>query len=371
MNCCRRKWLLLSINLVVICALSGCGSSGSTAPPDAAAPADPAPAPADPPAVAATDTTPEQETPAPAARRPDEVWEDESGRRYLGQIPYDVFFDHPLAVAGEQQVVATTAETPAVSSDPDREMPTASNESAAPTADTSSSSGGDWESLLPVEVLESEVKSIRNFLNQKLQSVGTYNSAVTMIPPRAATLAALAAIAADHSGHISWQADAGYVRDLAASMNSDVLQRGPKDQRRLLAIFENLADTLNRSRPSDLPAPDPETALSDVAEMRLLMMRMEQAEQRLRTEVNESSFRSQAELVTHEAAMLSGLMQAMATETYGYADDPEFLGHAEKIMESGRRMKDAADSGDFTAFELGLTQVAGTCQACHRDYKNN
>lgn len=308
----------------------------------------------------------------PQSRRQDEVWVDDDGNRFIGRVPYDVFFDHPLSVASNGQPLggmqsATTSSTPspqrsalAEISLPVTTLPLA----AAPT-------DNGWSSVLPAAALESEVKAVRNFLNQKLRSVGSYNSSVTMIPAKAATVALLAGIAVEHTGGLSWKEDALYIRDLAASMNGSVLQRGPKDQRRLLGLFENLADTLNRSRPSGLNEPDPETTLADVAAMKLVMVRMDEAEQRLRTEVNESSFTSSKEIVQHEASILSGLMQAMTTESYGYADDPEFRKMAQKITDSGREMRGAADRGNFKDFELSLSRIAGSCQACHREYKSH
>ena len=308
----------------------------------------------------------------PQSRRQDEVWEDEDGNRFIGRVPYDVFFDHPLAVASNEQPVvgmqvATTNSTPSR----ERTTPTDTTVPVSTPPMVAFPSDNGWPSVLPATALESEVKTIRNFLNQKLQSVGNYNSAVTMIPVKSATIALLAGIAVEHSADVSWKEDAPYIRDLAASMNDSVLQRGPKDQRRLLGLFENLADTLNRSRPSGLAEPDPETTLSDVAAMKLVMVRMDEAEQRLRTEVNESSFASSKEIVLHEASILSGLMQAMTTESYGYADDPEFKGMAQKITDSGQQMRDAADGGNFADFELSLSRIAGSCQACHREYKSN
>ncbi len=373
------RWLCVGL----LCVVTGCGGGAVESPqPPPVNAATPATESADPVAVPSVPSrTVESPEPAglamgqpnPQTRRPDEVWEDEDGRRYLGRVPYDVFFDHPLTVAAETRP-GDSASTAAVTAESPADNPTVSPSAAEPepaggVADSSTETG--WTALLPVEVLESEVKATRNFLNQKLQSVGTYNSAVTMIPVKAATLAALAAIAMQHSEDLSWKQDAAYIRDLAASMNDSTLQRGPKDQRRLLAIFENLADTLNRSRPADLVAPDPDTSLSDVAEMRLLMMRMEQAEQRLRSEISESSFASDRDIVLHESTILAALMRAMTTESYGYADDPDFTGLAMKVIESGQSMKEAAEAGQFEDFELSLSQIAGTCQACHRDYKNN
>ena len=308
----------------------------------------------------------------PQSRRQDEVWVDDDGNRFIGRVPYDVFFDHPLSVASNGQPLggmqsATTSSTPSPqrSASAEISLPVTTLPLAAAPTDNG------WSSVLPAAALESEVKAVRNFLNQKLRSVGSYNSSVTMIPAKAATVALLAGIAVEHTGGLSWKEDALYIRDLAASMNGSVLQRGPKDQRRLLGLFENLADTLNRSRPSGLNEPDPETTLADVAAMKLVMVRMDEAEQRLRTEVNESSFTSSKEIVQHEVSILSGLMQAMTTESYGYADDPEFRKMAQKITDSGREMRNAADRGNFKDFELSLSRIAGSCQACHREYKSH
>jgi len=223
---------------------------------------------------------------------------------------------------------------------------------------------------MTVEVIEAEVKAIRNFLNQKLRSVATYNSSVTMIPPRAATLALLAALAADHSGDISWKDDALYVRDLAARMNESMLRRGAYDQRRLLGLFEDLTDTLNRSRPAGLDEPV-EAKLAEVADMGLLMDRLEVAEQTLRAEISEGSFAGEKERVLHESRLLSGLMQAMATESFGYADDPDFLAHAQTVIGGAAEIQAAAEDGNYSAFELSVSRVVGGCQACHRAYRNN
>ena len=191
-----------------------------------------------------------------------------------------------------------------------------------------------------------------------------------MIPSRAATIAVLAAIAQVHPERITWKADAGYVRDLAAQMITSPLQRGAQDQRRLLDLFENLSDTLDRSRPAGLEIPS-EKSFADVAEMRLVMMRIESAENELRTEISESAFRSQADRVQHEAAILASLMLAMTTEGYGYAEDPDFIGYAQGAIAGAQGLRDAVDANDFAAFELNLSRLGTSCQDCHRDYKNN
>jgi|GEM_PF-4555018 len=244
-------------------------------------------------------------SPKPTVYAPDEVWQDDDGRKYLGRVPYDVFFDNPLEVAAEGTPVASSSKPDAPIAIP------VTDETSLPEpvmAEQQTKDGVDWATQLPVDVLESELKSARNFLKEKLRSVASYNSAVTMIPVRVAMIAVLSGIAAEHSGDISWKDDALYVRDLAWRMNETVLKRGPKDQRRLLRLFEDLADTLNRSRPAGLEDPSSELTLSDAADMGNIMLRIEESEQRLRTEVTEEIFRSQATMVQHEASLMAGLV---------------------------------------------------------------
>lgn len=314
---------------------------------------------------------PDPPPPKSVERRSDEVWVDDEGRKYIGRVPYDVFFDNPLEIALEGQTVDSSL-VQAGTSAPRRDIEAGNmppSERVAATAE--SNSAVDWSIQLPVSVLESEIKSARNFLNEKLQSVANYNSAVTMIPVRAAMIALLSSVASEHPGDISWKEDALYVRDLARGMNQSVLKRGPNDQRRLLRIFEDLVDTLNRSRPAGLDEPSSDVTLSDAAGMGMIMQRIKESEQWLRTEVTNSGFSSQAQIVQHEASLMVGLGQVMTQESYGYSDDSDFLAHANRLIEAGQEMRDATEGGQFAEFELGLTKAAGSCQSCHRDYRSN
>jgi len=357
--------------LAVGCVVIGCGSSATS--PDTSSDSGAL-------AVPTESTSKESHSPLGDGQSPsstsgttraqDEVWEDADGNRFIGRVPYDVFFDQPLAVAANGQFIpreiADTKGAPAES--PGAQQPAATHDSGTAVE---SSATDSWASVLPAGVLDTEIKAARNFLNQKLQSVGSYNSSVAIIPMRAATVAVLAGIAIEHSEDISWKDDAGFIRDLAARMNEATLQRGANDQRRLLALFEDLTDTLSRSRPSGLEEPDPETSLAEVAEMRLVMMRIEESEQLLRTEISESSFAAKQQQVQHEASLLAGLMSAMTTEGYGFADDPEFLGHATGVIEAAQAIRDATQSGSYEDFERQLSRISTTCQDCHRAYKNN
>lgn len=317
-------------------------------------------------------------SPARQTRRPNERWTDENGVEYLGNVPLDVFYDKPLEVASDMTPLAggTVSGLPAATSlpmnPPADETTTSTTASTTEPAVVAATGSEDWGQLLPAEELLEEVNQIRNFLNSSLQSVGSYNNSMLSIPGKAASLAALAQVAIDHPQDISWKEDAIYIRDLAKQMTESNLQRGKKDQSRLLLLFENIIDTLNRSRPAGLEEPPEEDSFADVAEMRLLMMRMEEAERRLKTEAgSESAFSSKKEMVQHEAVILASLTKIVTLEGYGYSDDGEFKGYAQQIIEACETIRDAADTGTYSAYDLALSRISTNCQECHSVYKNN
>jgi hypothetical protein len=313
--------------------------------------------------------------------RRDEVWLDEDGRKWFGDVPFDVFFDDPHAVATAQTpATVTVAAAEAPNSEPvfspAENGPGASNPPGTVSDTDTSPAGADeafsWDQLIEIQTLDDEVKSVRNFLNENLQTVGNYNSSMLMIPAKASTLAVLAAIAIEHPEKVSWKEDAVYIRDLATKMNSDTLQRGAKHQRRLLGLYEGISDTLNRSRPGDLEEPTPVESFADVAEMRLVMLRMSAAEERMRQEAGtEGAFVKNKDMVHHEAAILAALTHTVCLPGYGYEDDPKFVGYAQKVIGAAKSIVAASEGGDFSTFELSLSTISTTCQACHTDFKND
>lgn len=372
---------------IVACAafvFPGCG--GSSPPPTQ--PADPSSvaAPmvnnataANAPATTATNGTSSQ------SHRQNELWKDSSGREYLGDVPLDVFYDQPLTVAANSTPLAgsdmasgpgntTGGQMTSVADTNNSNVPSpnATTEPATSEAPGAANGDGGWEATLPIEVLDSEVTSIRNFLNAKLQAVGTYNSSMLMLPQKAAAMAVLAQIAIKHPGDLAWKEDANYIRDLAKRMNEGTLRRGKKDQDRLLILFENMAATFNRSRPAGLEEPPADDSFSDVAEMRFLMMRMAESEQRMKTEAgSESAFDTKKDLIRHEAALLATLTKVIAREEYGYGDDQEFVGYANKVIDAANAIRNSTDANDFDTYQVSLSKVSTSCQECHSVFKNN
>jgi hypothetical protein len=155
-------------------------------------------------------------------------------------------------------------------------------------------------------------------------------------------------------------------------MNESTLQRGAKDQKRIEELYDAMSDTLNRSKPSGLEEPPESDSFAEVSEMRLLMMRMEDAERKMKTEAGtESALGSKKEMVVHEASVLAVMAKIISMPGYGYGDDPKFVSYATDIVNASREIKEAAAGGDFAAYEGLLTKISTTCSNCHSDYKND
>lgn len=361
-------WLLAAV-------MVGCG--GKSDPPPAAQ----TDSPSEDQSTAATEQATAGTSASSGSPGQNEVWTDENGNRFLGQVPFDVFYDQPYTVASNTTPLTGAAAEP-VASLPGVTTPTATSSTAPMTAEPTETAGGSttaaasgdvaWTELIPIEVLDAEIKSVRNFLNATLQSVASYNSSMLMIEPKAATVAALAAISEQHPGDISWKEDAAYIRNLAKKMTESPLQRGKKDQARLLTLFENMRDTFNRSRPAGLEEPPADDSFVDVAEMRLLMQRMEEAEKKMKTEAgSESLFSEKPDMIRHEAALLKTFTHLISQEEYGYGDDEEFRKYAGGVMEGVDSIRTAVDANDFNAYQLALSTISTNCQQCHRVFKNN
>ncbi len=374
------------LTLTFSLALIGCGGGETASPPEAGSAGQPmqqSSAPNDTPATATTAAAEKQ-------HGRDEVWVDDKGQKWFGKVPMDAFFDKPYEVAtnttpiaGATQAVASaepamgSTATDAVATETEATQPAPASTTPAPekpteSATTETAAADSWEALIPVAVLDEEIKNIRNFLQETVGSVGNYNSSMMMIPPKVATMAALAEVAHLQGQSVSWKDDAIYIRDLAGKMNSSPLQRGAKDQKRLQELFESIADILNRSKPAGLEAPPETDSFAETAEMRSLMKRMEEAEKLMKTEVGSAdALTSKKAFVQHEAAVLGVLAKIVTQPGYGYEDDAEFKGFASGIVAATQSLKDAAEGGDFSGFEAAMSGIATNCQNCHSKYKND
>lgn len=284
------------------------------------------------------------------------------------QIPPDLFFEDPLAVANNTTRVDGSAApeseaVAAVTTDQAAEPEPAPPETAAAV---------DWAILLPAELLTAEVTRIRERFEPKLASVATFNNSLLDFPPYMAELAALGGIAAAHQSPIPWKDKAKHVRDLAAATTEEQLQRGQKSYVQVKGPFEKVAAILDGKRPADLPEADDETDFAVAADFGYLMRRFEAGQNTIQTTGGSASaFKQNAADLAREARILAALSRVVADADYGYGDDPKFQRFAADMTHAALEAATAAESGDHAKFDLAFNALGQSCNACHGEYRNN
>ncbi len=361
---------LLTINLV----LSGCGSddeapaeNGAETPANATS-AQPASQPAVSPNIAAL---PGQSTNSGGGRPPADVRR-VNGRDWIGDIPLNVWYRDPLAVAGDTTPAGTNPGTNPVIN-PGNSVGTPVGRPPTSTNGSSNTGGGAvaWNDLISIKQVDGEVRNIRNRLKSRLQTPAAYNSSYLELMPHIYTLTAMALVAEDHSEQVTWSQYAKQIRALSMKMSQEKLQRNPKSYKQVQIPFEQVDDILNGNAPvglNDVPGKVPfAEAIPDMGE---LMKRFEVAEKWLTVNANsENSLESRKEEIIQEVLVLAVLTKITTQEGYGYYEDEDFQAHTNPMIKACLDMAKAAEAGNYEAFDLGMSTIRKSCTECHADYR--
>jgi hypothetical protein len=316
---------------------------------------------------------------------------DGQGRKWLGDVPYDVFFDDPLTVAAEGRSHAIPKGTPSASQSPGK--PTLASAERVPAASTSGATNGsisgsaaspatatgagtekpataEWSSVVDSDTLDAEVKHIRTDLTSGMQSVGQYNSHYQEIAVSGATLAALAEIVAEDPRLANWKDHAANVRDLSANIHDAAKALGGGAYQATKSSSDQLMDVLDGNLPAGLPAAEPKRDFAQVANRGALMKRMDRAFQRLKKGgTAQQLLKKDAAQATEDASILAVLSRVITVGHYESADDPKYRGHANELTRAGTDLATAAKSGEAPAFADALTRIQKRCDACHADFR--
>ncbi len=329
--------------------------------------------------VTESDTEPSEKSPSepvqananasePSSNPPSALVSKRGGKDWIGDVPLDVWFDDPLAVASTTGDVAPVQpqEVANVANPPVKPMPM-----PTPMEVPAATGGGlDWKRVIPGDLLDAEVTSIRNRFTADLQTVGSYNSSYLGLPPHAVTLAVLSHIAEKHPDDIRWKKNASYIKHLAGQMNAEPLRSGPSSQKPLKEKFDNIVEILNGSVPATLTPPPEGEILQSVAKMNYLMKRLENASKSITVNGGTAeAMKTNAAQLKQEAAVLGALTQALLDGYEDYTDDETFEGYVKTMVESSVEMREHIQNDQFDKFELAVSKMNQTCQECHTTYR--
>jgi hypothetical protein len=294
---------------------------------------------------------------------------DEKGRKFINNIPFDVFFDNPLEIVSANKNTVAAPDVPVAK--------TTESKPATPAVASSGKQGDSvWNELLPMEELQGEIKSIRNNLNKSMTNQGTYNSNFKAIAMDGAEMAALAGIVQRHSESLTWKDKAQYARDFGAQLNQSATGLGKDNFEKARAAFQRLCSVLDGSIPADAGDIPDTRPFQEVASRKALMKRIEKAKDMLKQDVNtEAKFKSMSSQVKHEAAIISALATVITTDGYEYTTEDEYQQdeyqqHAKSLIEGAREASSASQDESYDRFKQAVDRVNKSCTDCHATYGN-
>ncbi|MFN0198764.1 MAG: hypothetical protein ACKVT0_18610 [Planctomycetaceae bacterium] len=303
-----------------------------------------------------------------------ELTVDDGGRKWIGNIPLDVWFDSPLEIVNTEGEVASTdtnAKDPDMKASGDPEpMPKPETPSTDGETTTAPAGSGDWGTLLPLPVIETEIKLIRSNMNSALQSVSQYNAHYKEIQVDGALLSLIAAVMPLHPESLTWKPNAKHVRHLAGKICTSSTALGKKSFDATKAAFEQLTAVLDGSLPPDLEDVPEEVPFSEAVARNDLMKRLQIAYDWMKKNVPaENVFKEQAEKIRHEASLVGLMGTIIGSEGYSSSDEEGYKKFASLLVESSHKVIEASNNDQFDAYNEALGVMYKSCTDCHVDYR--
>ncbi|MBL4885425.1 MAG: cytochrome c, partial [Planctomycetaceae bacterium] len=133
--------------------------------------------------------------------------------------------------------------------------------------------------------------------------------------------------------------------------------------------FLNIIEILDGGSPAELPDSDDETVFSDVADRNLLMKKVKENQDWLRTTISgEDEMKSNSEDVLARAALLAAIGQVVNQEDYVFADEDDYRTYCRELIEGSLMMTEGAKSDDFETYKKGFEILNKSCGNCHGKY---
>jgi len=368
-----RPTSLLTACLIFVGGLAGCGGGGAPAPASGTAGTNPV-APASP----AASTSPTTSPAAPAPESTASANPNQKETKWIGNIPYDVFYDQPLNVATDTTSIGTPSSTAmaATSSAGTPASPAAmpaQETPAVPTATPASTGGGaiNWGQVLPMPILVEEVKLLRTNLTGNLQTVATFNKAQNPIALDGAMLAAMASVASVHPDQVSWKPNAHFVRDLAFQINENSAGTGREPYTKTKEPFDKALVILDGGKPPEMDSPE-SVPFSEVVYVADMMKRIEKTFNDLKANINtESRLKESSANAEREMRILLTLATLMGDASYDYSDQEQYKGFLKRFTDGARSGVEAIHTSSLEGFQAALNQMQTTCAECHQQYKGS
>lgn len=288
--------------------------------------------------------------------RPRAAWDD---------FPLDVvFFDNPASLAAQVTSSPVPASNDSDLLDPKGEEGIASEETVRKSAEPIH---------LPLDVLEEEVRILQDRLSGAMAQLESYNKNHRTIRVDAATLAILAAVAAESEYDLKWKIKAKSIRDMAMLVSQSARSLGPGNYTTANKHFKKLVRLLS-DKPGQLEQESLEAAedtiWQETVDLSLLMRRLDRSFEITIKEaaIKGGSSRKNRSILQHEATLLRAFGQAISISSEWSQEDSYQQFCADLIVQAEALVSAVKVRSEDLVSET-ISKLDRSCKNCHDEYR--
>ncbi len=323
-------------------------------------------------AAPAAGTTPVAQTPvvAPQPAVANTVDPSKPETKWIGTIPYDVFYDQPLVVASDATSVGggPTSVSPAPG-DVAMVKPTEGTTTPVDASVAVEGSKADWGKVIPLETALEAVKVARTEVNANLQGIPKYNTGMDSIKMNSALIGMLAMIVAEHPEAANWKEKAKFIRDLCYKIQSTATEKGSGPFKATQELFEQITGILDGGKPPEMESKD-SVPYVDGADRSDMMKIINKSMEDLKSNIGDAKrMKDQAGEVTRQLSVLHALGVMMGDLSYDQADNPEYQGYTKAFVDGAAAGVEAVKADKFEDFQGALSKMNTSCGDCHPKFR--
>lgn len=289
--------------------------------------------------------------------------------KWIGTIPYDVYYDQPLLVASDATAVNGGGSAKPAGPDVTMAEPADGGNPPAEAPPTAAGSKTDWAKVMPMETVLEAVKVARTEVNANLQGIPKYNTGIDSIRMNTALIGMLAMIVAEHPEAANWKDKAKFIRDLCYKIQATASEKGSGPFKATQEVFEQITGMLDGGKPPEMTSADtvPYVEVADRADM---MKIIDKSMNDLRSNIGDAKrMKDRGPDVIRQLSILHALGVMMGDLSYDQTDDPEYQAFTKLYLEGAAAGVEAVKSDKFEDFQGALSKMNTSCSECHPKFR--
>jgi len=310
---------------------------------------------------------------------PEGVHVDEEGKKWLGDVPYDIWFEKPLEIVESRELQSGRASTApgkmaanvtkpeSVELSPNNSAGTTNDSAGTGQSDSSTEAGSN---SLTGELLEDEVKRAKNELQQLTRNVGTFNRSLKEVAAVGVSLVLMGEQAKQQSDRVSWKSQAAAVLDCGKQILASTETPGRESLKQVKDSLEVLIVILNGETVAEPAGAADKTDFSQEISIDKLMNRTEQIEKWLSQQITtEKELQRNQNAAKREAALLEMLGKVMKSEGYDLSEESLYQTEAKNLSQASADLFEAVTEQNWANYQSALDRVKKSCNDCHTEYR--